>query len=290
MKGNDARSYSLMYAPGLLIYVCFMLMPILLCFYYAFFDWDGINSKMNFVGLDNFIQGLRDNQFHRALYVTLFITVISTIIVNALGILFAVLLNKKGKMVNFYRSVFFFPLLLSPVAVGFIWKSLINYNGLLNTALERMNIEKIQFLGDPQWSVLTIAGIAIWQSTGFVIVIYLAGLQTIPKELYDAASIDGASRMLQFKNVTFPLLAPSFTMAIVFMFTGMMREYDRIAVLTAGGPAGSTETIAYQIVREGFSANRLSYASSLSVYLLILVGVLATTMTVYLRKREERIL
>jgi ABC-type sugar transport system permease subunit len=289
MKGNDLRSYSLMYVPGLLIYVCFMLIPIILCFYYAFFDWNGINSKMNFVGFDNFVKGLSDKQFHRALYVTLFITVISTIIVNAFGILFAVLLNKKGKLTNFYRSVFFFPLLLSPVAVGFIWKSIINYNGLLNMVLQRMNIEKIQFLGDPQWSVLTIAGIAIWQSTGFIIVIYLAGLQTIPKELYDAASIDGASRLSQFNNITFPLLAPSFTMGIVFMFTGMMREYDRIAVLTQGGPAGSTETIAYQIVREGFSANRLSYASSLSVYLLIIVGVLATTMTVYLRRREERI-
>ncbi|MGO4275917.1 ABC transporter permease subunit [Paenibacillus sp. TAF58] len=90
---------------------------------------------------------------------------------------------------------------------------------------------------------MTIAGIAIWQSTGFIIVIYLAGLRSIPKELYDATSIDGASRFSQFNNVTFPLLAPSFTMGIVFMFTGMMREYDRIAVLTQGGPAGSTETM-----------------------------------------------
>jgi ABC-type sugar transport system permease subunit len=193
-------------------------------------------------------------------------------------------------MTNFYRSVFFFPLLMSSVAVGFIWKSILSYNGLFNNLLEHFGNERIEFLGNPNYAVLTITFLAVWQSTGFVIVIYLAGLQTIPGELFDAANIDGASKWQQFRNVTFPLLAPAFTTSIVFNFTGMMREYDRVAVLTSGGPAGSTETIAYHVVRVGFSANRLSYASSLAVYMLIVVGVLAVSMTIYLRKREERML
>jgi ABC-type sugar transport system permease subunit len=279
-----------MFSPGLLIYFCFLLVPILLCIYYSFFNWNGIDPSYQFIGLKNFIEGVQDKQFLHSLAVTLFITIVTTVCVNGFGIFFAILLNKKGKMTNFYRSVFFFPLLMSSVAVGFIWKSILSYNGLFNNLLEHFGNERIEFLGNPTYAVLTITFLAIWQSTGFVIVIYLAGLQTIPGELFDAANIDGASKWQQFRNVTFPLLAPAFTTSIVFNFTGMMREYDRVAVLTSGGPAGSTETIAYQVVRVGFSANRLSYASSLAVYMLIVVGVLAVSLTIYLRKREERMI
>jgi ABC-type sugar transport system permease subunit len=290
MKKKDFWANLFMFSPGLLIYFCFLLVPILLCIYYSFFNWNGIDPSYQFVGLKNFIEGVQDKQFLHALAVTLFITIVTTVCVNGFGIFFAILLNKKGKMTNFYRSVFFFPLLMSSVAVGFIWKSILSYNGLFNNLLEHFGNERIEFLGNPTYAVLTITFLAIWQSTGFVIVIYLAGLQTIPGELFDAANIDGASKWQQFRNVTFPLLAPAFTTSIVFNFTGMMREYDRVAVLTSGGPAGSTETIAYQVVRVGFSANRLSYASSLAVYMLIVVGVIAVSLTIYLRKRYERLI
>jgi ABC-type sugar transport system permease subunit len=290
MKKRDFWANIFMFSPGLLIYFCFLLVPILLCIYYSFFDWNGIDPTYHYVAFKNYLEGLKDKEFIHALLVTLFITVVTTICVNVFGIFFAILLNKKGKMINFYRSVFFFPLLMSSVAVGFIWKSILSYNGLFNNLLVHFGAERIEFLGDPKLAVLTITFLAIWQSTGFVIVIYLAGLQTIPGELFDAANIDGASKLEQFRNVTFPLLAPAFTTSIIFNFTGMMREYDRIAVLTSGGPAGSTETIAYQVVRVGFSANRLSYASSLAVYMLIIVGVLAVSLTIYLRKREARII
>ncbi len=290
MKKRDFWSNLFMFLPGLIIYFCILLVPIFLSFYYSFFNWNGIDPTYQFVGMSNFIEAIQDEQFIHALKVTFFITIVTTVCVNAFGILFAILLNKKGEMTNFYRSVFFFPLLMSSVAVGFIWKSIISYNGLFNNLLAHFGIERIEFLGDPTYAVLTITFLAIWQSTGFVIVIYLAGLQTIPGELIDAAKIDGATKWKQFRNITFPLLAPAFTTSIVFNFTGMMREYDRVAVLTSGGPAGSSETIAYQVVKVGFSANRLSYASSLAVYMLIIVGVLAVSLTVYLRKREERLL
>jgi ABC-type sugar transport system permease subunit len=290
VKKRDFWANTLMFSPGFIIYFCFLLVPIFLCVYYAFFDWNGINPVYHFVGLDNFIEAVKDQQYLHAFGVTLFMTVTTTVFVNVFGIFFAILLNKKGKMTNFYRSVFFFPLLISSIAVGFIWKSILSYNGLLNNFLEHLSMEKIEFLGNPDLAVLTITFLAIWQSTGFTIVIYLAGLQTIPGELYDAGNIDGASRWQRFRNITFPLLAPAFTSSIVFNFTGMMREYDRVAVLTAGGPAGTTETIAYQIVKVGFSANRLSYASSLAVYMLIVVGVLAVSLTIFLRRREERII
>jgi len=279
-----------MFAPGFLIYFAFLLIPIVLLFYYSFYDWDGLSPSYTFAGFANYVEAWHDKAFSRALGVTMFIAVVATLAVNVLGIAFAVLLNQKGKMTNFYRSVFFFPLLLSTVAVGFIWKSILNYNGLLNNLLEKLGTERIEFFGHPDLAVLCITFLSIWQSTGFVIVIYLAGLQSIPGSLYEAVKIDGANRWQQFRHITFPMLAPSFTMSIIFMFTGSMREYDRVAVLTSGGPAGATETIAYKVVQIGFGANRLSYSASLAVYMLAIVSVLSIALTVYLRKREEKLL
>ncbi|MGV2882149.1 carbohydrate ABC transporter permease [Paenibacillus taichungensis] len=290
MNKNDRWSYTLMFSPGIIIYFCFLFIPIILLVYYSFYNWDGVSPSYQFAGLSNYIEAVHDKAFGRALVVTLFITVVATTVVNILGIGFAVLLNKKGRMTNFYRSIFFFPLLLSTVSVGFIWKSILSYNGLLNNLLERIGAERIEFFGNPNLAVLTITFLAIWQSTGFVIVIYLAGLQSISSSLYEAVKIDGANRWQQFRHITFPMLAPAFTMSIIFMFTGSMREYDRVAVLTYGGPAGATETIAYQVVKIGLNANRLSYSASLAVYMLVIVSILAVSLTVYLRRREERLL
>ncbi|MFB9277625.1 carbohydrate ABC transporter permease [Cohnella cellulosilytica] len=290
MNKKDRWAYALMFSPGILIYFCFLLIPIALLLYYSFYDWNGISPKYSFAGLDNYAEAWQDKAFLRALKVTMFITVVSTVVVNALGIGFAVLLNVKSRMTNVYRSVFFFPLLLSTVSVGFIWKSILSYNGLLNNLLEKLGAERIEFFGNPTLAVATITFLAVWQSTGFIIVIYLAGLQSIPGSLYEAVKIDGANRWQQFRHITFPMLAPAFTMSIIFMFTGSMREYDRVAVLTYGGPAGATETIAYQVVKVGFSANRLSYSASLAVYMLVIVGILSVSLTLYLRRREERLL
>ncbi|MFB9278787.1 carbohydrate ABC transporter permease [Cohnella cellulosilytica] len=290
MNKSDRRSYATMFAPGIAIYACFLLVPIGLLIYYSFLDWNGVSPSYHFAGWDNYKEALHDEAFRRALGVTLFITVVATAAVNGLGILFAVLLNKKSRMTNFYRSVFFFPLLLSTVSIGFIWKSILSYNGLLNNLLESWGLERIEFFGNPDLAVLTLTFLAVWQSTGFIIVIYLAGLQSIPASLYEAVKMDGANRWQQFRHITFPMLAPSFTMSVIFMFTGSMREYDRVAVLTYGGPAGATETIAYQVVKVGFSANRLSYSAGLAVYMLVIVSVLAVSLTIYLRRREERLL
>lgn len=287
---RDVMGKSLLFVPGLLIYCIFMLIPISMSVYYSFTNWDGLSTHYEFIGLENFINALSDEGFRRAMGITLFITVVGTLTVNGLGIFFAVLLNKPGKLTNFYRSVFFFPLLLSAVVVGFLWKAILNYNGILNSLLEKIGLEKLEVFGTPDNAILTITLIIIWQSLGGVIVLYIAGLQGIPKDLYEAARIDGASKLQEFRNVTFPMLAPSVTMCMIFMFTTLAREYDRIAVLTNGGPGGATETAAFTVVRLGINTNRFSYAAGLAVIMLILIGLLSIGLTLYLRKREERIL
>ena len=289
MKKNHWMNLALL-APGTLIYVLFMLLPILLCFYYAFTNWNGLSATYEYVGFDNFIRTFSDQRFHHAIWITFLITVTATLGVNLCGVMFSVLLNHKGRLTPYYRAVFFFPQLLSPVVVGFLWKAILSYNGLFNRLMDFFHLPRIEFFGVPDHALMTLIALVIWQSTGFVIVLYLAGLQTISRELYEAAHIDGANAWQQFKRITFPLLAPAVTMSVIFMFTALMREYDRVAVLTYGGPGTSTETLAYYITQIGFTSNRLSYASSLAVMMFLIVSVLSVTLTIYLRKREDQVL
>jgi ABC-type sugar transport system permease subunit len=287
---RDNLGTVVLFTPGFAIYLGFMILPIILCFYYSFFDWDGIRTTMSFIGLDNFFDAVRDRDFLNSLWITFFFTVPGTIMVNALGICLAVLLNRKSRITNMYRSVFFFPLLISAVAIGFIWKALLTYSGIVNTLLNAIHVESIDFLGDPKLAPWSLLFINVWHDTGFVTVIYLAGLQAIPGDLYDSAKIDGASGWQQFVKITFPWLAPAFTACVAFLFTGYMRLYDMVMVMTSGGPAGATETIALRVIRVGFSQNKLSYGSSLAIYMLIIVGIISVTLTYYLRKREEKLI
>lgn len=136
------------------------------------------------------------------------------------------------------------------------------------------------------WAIILVY---LWHDTGFVTVIYLAGLQAIPHDLDDAAQIDGASGWQQFTQVTLPWPAPAMTANLVFLFTGYMRIYDLVLVLYSGGPAGATDTIALRIIRVGFQQNRMSYGSSMAIYMLLIVGVLSVTLIHFLRKREEQL-
>jgi len=279
-----------LFLPGFSIYLLIIILPILICLYFGFFNWDGLRDSMAFVGLDNFVRALSDPYFLSALKTTFFYTIPGTIIVNALGILFAVLVSRKSKLTNFYRSAFFFPVLISAVAIGFIWKAILSYSGIMNTLLAGIHVEAIDFLGSivlAPWSILLVN---VWHDVGFVTVLYLAGLQAISPEFYDAATIDGASRMAQFRYVTFPWLAPSLTSCVIFIFTGYMRLYDLIFVMTSGGPGGVTETIAIQTIKVGFNQNQFSYGSALAIFMLVIIGVLSVIITQVLRKREEQLI
>ncbi len=276
--------------PGFSIYAAMILIPIGMCLYLSFFDWDGIRENLSFVGLDNFWRAIQDSEFQTSLKTTLFFTVPGTILVNAIGIALAMLFNRPSRLSNFYRSAFFLPVLISTVAIGFIWKSLMSYSGIFNTLLAAFNIEAIDFLGDINIAPWSIMLVNIWHDVGFVSLLYLAGLQAIPSDLYDSASIDGASAWQRFGAITFPWLAPAFTSCIIFVFTGYMRLYDIPFVMTSGGPGGATQTLAIQTIRVGFNQNQFSYGSSLAMYMLFMIGIMSFVLTHFLRKREEQLI
>ncbi|MEK8128001.1 sugar ABC transporter permease [Paenibacillus filicis] len=280
----------LLLSPGLILYIGFMIVPTLTCLYYSLYDWDGFSERYGFVGLGNYARALTDHNFLQSIEFTLIYTLLTAVLINVLGLGFALMLNRQGWLTRIYRSIFFFPLLLSAVVVGFLWQTILNYNGVLNAILPKIGLTEVEFFSDRYTAMMTLAGITIWHSLGFVIVLYLAGLQGVPRDLMEASLIDGATKRQMFWNVTFPMLAPSTTMNIIFAITGGMKEYDKIATVTRGGPAGRTESMAYRVVNEAFVSNHFSYASSLAMYMLLMVMVISISCTLYLRRREERIL
>jgi ABC-type sugar transport system permease subunit len=260
---------------------------IILCFYYSFFDWDGIRKTMDFVGFTNYIRAFTNNEFRTSIVTTFYFAVFGTVSVNIVGIVLAVFLNQKNPLTYFYRAAFFFPQLISLVAIGFIFKGLLSYIGIVNTMLVNAGFAKIDFIGTPDNAPISVLLISIWQTTGFATVLYLAGLQAIPNDLYDAAKVDGANAWVKFRYITFPWLAPSFTAVTVFLFTVYMKIFDIIFVMTGGGPAEKTQSVAVYIMKIGFNQFRISYASAVAIYMTILVMAIALILTGVLRKREE---
>ncbi|MDD3824166.1 MAG: sugar ABC transporter permease [Sphaerochaetaceae bacterium] len=279
---------SLMVCPSMLIYLTFMALPIALTVYYGFTNWNGVAPSWQFVGLKNYLRAFTDKQFLYSVRFTLVFSIVITLLSNALGLLFAVLVNGKQRSMNFFRSMIFIPLLISPIAAGFVWKALFSYSGIINQFLERwFGLEAIMFLGKPDMAKLILILFTLWQNIGFCMVIYLAGLQTIPPDFFDAAAIDGANPWQRFKSIIFPYLAPSTTSAVLVMFTSAMREYPRPLVLTAGGPVGQTETLAFRIFKVGFDANQLGYGSAMAAWVLLLTSLLSIAISRLLRRREE---
>jgi multiple sugar transport system permease protein len=269
-------------APGVLVYLCFVLAPILISFGYSLTNYNPFNPPVKFVGLDNYRLLFTDEQFLTALKVTTVLTLIVVIVPNVLGLGVALLLDRKGWLYNALRSVFFTPVILSSVVVS------LDDQGPLNTLLRAMGIEHPPgWLSDPDVALFSVASIVCWQMLGFCVVVYLAGLQGVPQELLEAAEIDGAGPLRRFRAVTWPLLAPSLTINTVVLLISAFKTYDYVKVITNGGPgSGATATIAFDVLQTGFDANHVGYASAMAVLMLVIVAVVTTVVLNFLRRRE----
>ena len=286
-RPRDRLGTLVLVGPPLLLYFVFAVLPIIVAAGFSVTDWDGIRRSIGFVGLDNYARMVGDPEVHRAFIVTAFVAVAATLIVNAMAIPLAVLLSRNDVVTRVYRSAVFFPLVLSPIVVGFLWQSVLNTNGLLNGLLTSVGLSRIIFLGEPTAAVASIAFVTIWQSLGFTTILYLAALRTIPDDLYEAARIDGAGALAQFRNVTFPLLAPALTVNVVLLVIFFMRLYEYVLVMTQGGPVRSTQTVAYLLVSQAFERNRYGYGSAIAIVMLAVVGAVALVLVATLRRRER---
>ncbi|MDO5423065.1 MAG: sugar ABC transporter permease [Eubacteriales bacterium] len=260
--------------PAFLIYTILLIVPIIGAFFLSLTDWNGISAQFHFVGVKNYLAMLSDKRFFNALGNTVKITVCVCVVVNVGGLALAILLNQSGKLTKVFRSIFFLPYVLSTVAISFVWMSILSYTGILNSFLEWAGLSGLvnDFIGNAHNAIISICVVEIWRTVGFYMVIYLAYLQTVPTELYEACMIDGGSPRQQFWYVTLPMITPGITICVIMSIMTEMRQYDIVKVLTNGGPGYSTETIAYNIVTQAFGNNMLGYSSAIAVFLFVLIA------------------
>jgi len=276
--------------PGLVALFAFHFLPIAFGAYYAFTSWNGL-THATWLGLANFREIARDTTARGALWHTLELAGCFVVAVNAIGLTLAVGLNRAVKSRHVLRSVFFAPVAVSPLAIGFIWLWIFDYHGALNRLLADMGLGSWRhaWLGDPSTALWTILVVMVWQFSGLAMVLYLAGLQAIPDELCEAALVDGASGWLSLRKVVLPLLAPAMTVSATLTLIIGLRVFDQVFALTEGGPVGATETLGTQIYEQTFYLGRFGYGAALALILTALIAMLALAQLAFLRMNEQRL-
>ena len=257
---------------GLLI---FMIGPILASLGLAFSSWDPLlPAKFNFVGLDNFVNLFTDPIFWASLSHTFayLLGYIPLVLVTGLGA--ALLLNRRLRGQTLFRAAFFTPVISAWVAVALLWTWIFNPQyGLVNFLVGLVGIQGPTWLFDPNWAMPAIIITSVWKDTGYLMAMFLNGLQNIPDEYYEAAAIDGASPWARFRYITLPMLSPTTFFALIISLISSFQVFDQVWIMTAGGPAGATTTLVEQIVNNAFHYGNMGYAAGLSWVLFLLVFI-----------------
>ena len=277
--------------PALAIYAFLYLYPSIQNLLYATTRWDGV-TKAEFTGTKNFTYMLTQDVLFRKIFAnnikfSLFVVIFQT----AFSLIFAIFLSKNSKSNIFFRTLFFFPTILSSVSVGLMWTFLYNPNyGFINAAFKSVGLDSfaINWLGDTRYSLLAIAITQVWFHTGQMMVIYIAGLQQIPQELYEAAEMDGASRWQQFRNVTWPMSIPTTIVVMAYTTIQSFRAFDLIFSMTQGGPNNSSNIFAVLIYQTVFSELRIGYAATQSIFFILVLVFVTVLQRKFLNSRYEK--
>jgi multiple sugar transport system permease protein len=273
---QEAISGWLMIAPALLLITVFMLVPTLISFGLAFTDQRLAPGPLptQFVGLDNFMRLFVDTTFLQALKNNVSFTLVVVPLQCSLALLLAILVNQRLPGMRFFRAIYFSPVTIATVVAGVIWALLLNPQGMLNAALNGLSSNQIgvlPWLADTRLAMPAIIIVSIWSSAGFQMVIFLAGLQEISAELYDAAAIDGANTWQRLRYVTLPQLRNTTVFVVITTTILAFRLFTLVEVMTQGGPRGTTNTVVRYIVETGFRTSRIGYASAMTIVFLVIV-------------------
>jgi raffinose/stachyose/melibiose transport system permease protein len=250
--------------PAVLIFAIFYIIPFIWVFQYGLFEWDGIMPTKTFIGLRNFIEIFtQDKIWWYSMLNAGYITMIALVLQNALAFLLAWACDREIRMKNFYRLIFFIPPVLSEVVVGLVWQWILDGNyGLFNSWLTQVGLGHFarNWLSDPATALTTVAIVHCWKGFGWGFLIFLAGLQTIPKQLYEAARVDGASAWQMFRNITIPLMVPVAVLVAILTVLGTMQAFVLIIAMTGGGPAYHTQVPVLRILASMRVSSRFGYA------------------------------
>lgn len=260
--------------------------PFLMSMYYSLTKWDGIAKSPEFIGFENFKTLFTDAGFANSLIFTAKYSFFFIIITNVLALFLAVMLVQKFKAANILRAAFFIPYIMSMIIVGFIWRFIFSQGFKALAEMTGLGIFNLSWLGDPKFAFVSVMVVSIWQAVGFYIVLYIAGLQAVPEDVLEAATVDGATNARRFFKITLPLLGPSITACIFMSLTNSIKVFDIILALTAGGPGDSTYSVTLNIYREAFQNNNYGLGSAKSLVLFIVVVVITTLVLRVLKSRE----
>lgn len=280
------RSAYLFLAPGLLLFAIFTLFSFGYAFYLSFHEWNILEPAKPFVGLDNYERLFGDRRFRQAIVNTFYYTAVSVPLTIIIGLLIALLLNNQIKARGLFRTLYYIPVITPLVVAAIIWKWVYNGDfGLLNYYLIKFNLinEPLLWLSDKNLAMPAVILMSVWKSVGFAMVVYLAGLQAIPEDFYDAAKVDGASRIRRLKDITVPLLSGTTFFLVVISVLGSFQVFTQIFIMTSGGPVGRTSTIVYEIYTTAFKQFEMGYASAMAyvMFAIMLVFTLLQMRFVY---------
>ncbi|MEU8238260.1 sugar ABC transporter permease [Actinoplanes missouriensis] len=274
-------------APALLLFAFVVLVPSARGVYYAFTDWDGLDPDLAFIGLDNFRAMADDPDALQAVWHTLLIAVAITVIQNGIGLLLALGVNTMIKSRNFLRALLFAPAVVTPIVTAYLWRNLLGPEGAVNSLLTAVGLPARNWLGDPGLALWMIVLVVVWQFAGYSMVIFLAGLQSVPREIYEAAAIDGSGPFRRFWSIVRPLLAPAITINLMLSIIGGIKLFDQVYALTGGGPGHATDTISTLIYKDAFTLGEFGYSIALAVVLTAIVAVVSAGQYAVLNRNEK---
>lgn len=275
LRTEQTRTFVLFVIPGLLMYSFFLVLPIIMGVYYSLMDWNGISPSYNYQGFENYKTLLTDRRFHQALVFNLRYTVLLIIGIISLGVVLALMLNRQLKGRSFFRTLYFLPAVLSMITISLIFNQIFFY--VLPSVGKSIgsNLLSKNILANRDTAIYGILFVHLWQGLALPTLLFLAGLQTIPEELYEAAAIDGASSWQKFKSITVIYLLPTLSVVLVLVVKQGLMVFDYVKAMTQGGPGGATTSIALLIYNNGFERNRYSYSIAQAVVTGIIIALIS---------------
>lgn len=280
IPGNkDNRDGILFALPFLIIFVLFMIYPLLNGFYISFFKWDILSTK-KFLGLGNYIKLFKDKTFYSSLGHTLEFVIITTPVLLVIGFIMALFVNSKSPFKSLGENVFFIPYIFSMTVVSTLWAWLFQKQyGLINHLLGVFNIQPIGWLTDPSWAMWSVCIATFWWTAGFNMILMSAGIRQISKEVYESAEIDGATYFQKVKSITFPLLKPTIALCLILQVIASFNVFGQVFVMTGGGPYGSTRVLIQYIYETGFQYFKMGYSAAMSYILFFVIMICSVTLS-----------
>jgi len=284
---NDKeRTYFLMTVPVLILFFTFNTLPLIKGVVYSFTNFRGYGSY-DFVGLRNYIDLFSDGRVGNSYIFTIKMALVTTVVVNVLSLILALGLNSKIKFKSTLRGLYFVPNILGALVVGYIFNYFFTY--IVPAVINMLGGEGTSILASKKWAWVAIVIVCAWQAIAMNTIIYISGLQTVPEDVYEAGSIDGATGWSQFRYLTFPLIIPFFSINMVLCVKNFLMVFDQIMALTKGGPAQSTESISYLIYNNGMSGGQFGFQSANAVLFFVIIVIFSVTQLTITGKKEEQL-